>query len=70
VSDIVVLEVQDPLGVLDDGGSVGRNEELDRLGHAVVGKESPRLGSSEVGVVGGSVGNGEERRVALEVEVG
>ena len=53
MSDIVVLEVQDSLGVFDDGAGVRGDEELDGLGHAVFRHEGTRLGSSEFGSGGG-----------------
>lgn len=43
VGNVVVLEVQDLLGVLDNGGWVGGEEELGGHGSAIVGKESARL---------------------------
>jgi hypothetical protein len=66
VSNVVVLEVENALGVLNDGGGVGSDEELDGLGHAVVGEESARLGANELstgGVRGGR--NGEETASGL-----
>jgi hypothetical protein len=48
VSDIVILQIQDSLGVLDDCGSVRSNEELDRLRKTILGQESSRLRSSEL----------------------
>lgn len=36
VGDVVVLEVQDTLGVLDDGGSIGGDEEFDGKRHAIL----------------------------------
>ena len=53
MSDIVVLEVQDSLGVFDDGAGVRGDKELDGLGHAVFRHEGTRLGSSEFGSGGG-----------------
>jgi len=53
VSDIVILEVQDSLGVFDDGTSVRGDKELDRLGHAILRHEGTGLGSSELGSGGG-----------------
>jgi hypothetical protein len=54
VCNVVVLEVQDLLGVLDDGGGVGGEEELGRHRDAVVGEESARLRSVEERLVRGS----------------
>jgi len=45
VCDIVVLKVEDFLGVLHERGSIRREEELGRLRHAVLGEESSRLRS-------------------------
>jgi len=45
VSDVIILQVEDLLGVLDDGRGVGGQEELGGLGDAIVGQESPRLGA-------------------------
>lgn len=45
--------------MLNDGGSVRGDEELDGLGHSIVGEESPRLGVDEL--AGGS-GDGDEER--------
>ena len=49
VRNVIILKVQDPLGVLDDGTGVGSDKELDGLGHAVVRHEGSRLRSSEFG---------------------
>lgn len=54
VGDVVVLKVQDLLGVLDDGGGVGREEELGGHGHAIVGKEGAGLRAVEKRLVRGS----------------
>ena len=54
VCNVVVLEVQDLLGVLDDGGGVGREEELGGHRDAVVGQESARLRSVQERLVRGS----------------
>lgn len=48
MGNVVVLEVKDALRVLDDSTGVTGDEELDRLGHAVVGEERPRLGPDEL----------------------
>jgi hypothetical protein len=60
VSNIVVLEVQDLLGVLDDGGWVGGEEELGGHRDAVVGQESARLRAVQKRLIWGS-----KERVAL-----
>jgi hypothetical protein len=49
VCDVVVFEVQDALGVLDDGGSIRGNEELDRQRDAVVRHECTGLGAQDLG---------------------
>lgn len=61
VSDIVILEVENALGVFDDGGSVRGDEELDRLGHTVVTQEGSRLTPDEFTLSGGGR-NVEETR--------
>lgn len=45
VSDVVILEVKDTLGVLDDGSGIGRDEEFDGLGKTVLGHEGTGLGA-------------------------
>lgn len=52
VGDIIVLKIENLLGVLDDGRRVGTQEELGRHGHAIVRKESPRLRAMEKALVG------------------
>lgn len=59
VGNIIVLEVEDALGVLNNRGSVGGNEELDRLGETILGQESARLRAKKL-VVG--VGHREGTR--------
>jgi hypothetical protein len=54
VGNVVVLEVQDLLGVLDNGGWVGGEEELGGHGDAVIREESARLRAVEEGLVWGS----------------
>ena len=49
VGNVVVLEVQDSLGVLNNSTGVGSDKELDGLRHAVVRHEGSGLGSSELG---------------------
>lgn len=48
MSNVVVLQVENTLGVLDDGGRVRGDEELDRLGHAIVAQERARLTADEL----------------------
>lgn len=50
VRNVVILQVKHPLGVLNDSTGIASNEELDGLGHAVVRKESARLGSAQLAV--------------------
>jgi hypothetical protein len=57
VGDIVILEVEDSLGVFNDGTGVRGDKELDGLGHAVLRHEGTRLGSSELGTGGGLAGS-------------
>lgn len=52
VGNVVILQVHNLLGVLDDSRRVGREEELGGHGHAIVGHESPGLGAVEEGLVG------------------
>lgn len=69
VGNVIVLEVEDLLGVLDDGGGVGGEEELGGLGHAVVGQESARLRAVEERLVGGQAGDGKKVVTLLESHV-
>ena len=43
VSDVIVLEEEDTLGVLDDGGRIGCNVEFDRLWATVLAEERATL---------------------------
>ena len=52
MGDVVILEVHDLLGVLDDGGGVQGKEELGRHRHAIIGHEGTRLGAVEQRLVG------------------
>ena len=54
VCNVVVLKVQNLLGVLDDGGGVGGEEELGGHRDSVVGEESARLRAVEERLVRGS----------------
>lgn len=54
VSNIVILEVENLLGVLDNGRWVGREEELNGLRLVVVGEESTRLRAVEQALIWGS----------------
>lgn len=69
VSNVIILEVEDLLGVLNNGRRVGGEEELGRLGHAVVGQESARLRAVEKRLVGGKAGNGEEVVALLDSHI-
>jgi len=69
VGNVIVLEVENLLGVLNDSGRVGGEEELGGLGHAVVRQESARLRAVEEGLVGGKTGDGEEVVAPLERNV-
>ena len=53
VGDIIILKVQDLLGVLNNGGGIRRQEELGRHGHAIISHESARLRPVEERLVGG-----------------
>ena len=65
VSDIVVFEVHDLLGVLDDGRGVRREEELSRHGHAIVRHEGAGLRAVQQRLV-----RGAEQVVGRAKEVG
>lgn len=65
VGNVVILEVHDLLGVLDNGRRVRREEELSGHGHAIVGHESTRLRAVEERLVGGT-----EKAAAGGEEVG
>ena len=52
VSDIVILEVEDLFGVLDNGRRVRGQEELGGLGDAIIGEESTGLGAMEQRLIG------------------
>lgn len=54
VSNVIILQVEDLLGVLDNSGGVGGKEELGGLGDTVIRQESPRLGAVQQGLVRGS----------------
>lgn len=63
VGNVIVLQVHDLLGVLDNGGRVGGEEELGGHGHAIVGHEGAGLGAVEEGLVGGAEQGGDEKAV-------
>jgi len=69
VGNVIVLEVENLLGVLDDGGRVGREEELGGLRHTVIRQESARLRAVEERLVGGETGDREEVVALLERDV-
>jgi hypothetical protein len=54
VSNIVIFEIENLLGVFDERRSVRGEEEFSRLRHAIVRQEGPRLGAVEEGLVRGS----------------
>lgn len=62
MSDIVILQVQDPLGVLDNGRSVRGDKELDGLGKTVLAQEGTGLRTTELGLAV-STGHGQETTV-------
>ncbi|KAI3475145.1 hypothetical protein L1887_63506 [Cichorium endivia] len=74
VGHVVVLEVEDALGVLDDSRGVRGDKVLDGLGQAVLGEEGAGLGAEELvvgvghregaGARGVAAGRGEEAGVA------
>jgi hypothetical protein len=67
VGDIIILEVENPLGVFNDGTGVGGDKELDGLGHTVFRHEGTRLGSSKLGSdwsLAGSVAGGDSKKTA------
>lgn len=68
VGNIVVLQVHDLLGVLDDSRRVGGEEELGGHGHAIVRHEGTGLRAVEQGLVGSteeSIVRGQEVAVLL-----
>lgn len=54
VGNVIILEVHDLLGVLDNGRRVRGEEELSGHGHAIISHESTRLRSVEERLVGGT----------------
>lgn len=68
VSNVVILEVQDLLGVLNDGRGVRRQEELGGHGHAVIGHESTRLAAVKQGLVGSTQGAGRSKEIDILLE--
>ena len=69
VGNVIVLEVEDLLGVLDDGRWVGGEEEFGGLGHAIVGQEGTGLRAVEEGLVGGETGDGKKVVAPLQGDV-
>ena len=63
VGNIVILQVHNLLGVLDDGRWVGGEEELGGHGHAIVGHESSGLGAVEEGLVGSAEQVGSQETI-------
>ena len=53
VGDVIVFEVENALGMLDDCSSVRCNEELDGLGETIIGHESTRLSTGHFTTGGG-----------------
>lgn len=47
VGDVVIFEIEDSLSVLDNGSSVGGNEELDGLGETIFRHEGAGLGTGD-----------------------
>lgn len=68
VSNVVILEVQDLLGVLNNGRGVRREEELGGHGHAVIGHESTGLAAVKQGLVRSAEGAGGSKEVAILLE--
>ena len=62
MSDIVVLQVQNSLGVLNDGRGVGSDKELDGLGKTVLAQKGTGLRTTELGLAV-STGNSQETTV-------
>ena len=54
VGNIVILQVHDLLGVLDNSRGIRREEELGGHGHAIVGHEGTRLGTVQERLVRGA----------------
>lgn len=57
VSNVIIFEVENTLGVFDDGGGIGGDEELDWLGQTILGHERAGLGAEDLR---GSIRDGEE----------
>lgn len=68
VSNIVILKVQDLLGVLNDGRGVRRQEEFGGHGHAIIGHESTGLAAVKQGLVGSTQGTGRGKEIAILLE--
>jgi hypothetical protein len=56
VRNIIILEVKNPLRMLNYGTSVTGDEEFDRLRKAILGHESPRLSPEQLLTLGGGRG--------------
>jgi hypothetical protein len=68
VSNVVILEVQDLLGVLNNGRGVRGKEELGGHGHAIIGHESTGLAAVKQGLVGSTQGAGRSEEIAILLE--
>jgi hypothetical protein len=62
MSNIVILEEENPFGVFDNSGGIRSEEELDWNKEAILGKEGTGLGSMESGFHCCIDGQGKERR--------
>lgn len=68
VGNVIILEVHDLLGVLDDSRRVGGEEELRRHGHAIIGHEGTRLGAVKERLVGGGEQSAGVEKIVLLLE--
>ena len=50
--NVIVLEVKNPLGMLNNGASITCDEEFDWLRKAILGHESPRLSPEQLLTLG------------------
>lgn len=63
VSNVIILEVQDSLGVLNDCRGIRGDEKFDRLRQAILGKEGSGLRTTKLGSAALTIGNGEQATV-------
>jgi hypothetical protein len=61
VCNVVILKVEDALGVFDNGAGIRGYEKLDRLREAIFGEESTRLAPDQLGTGRGRRGKQSAR---------